>query len=324
MVRAQGFAQAGLVVADQVVGRIEDVAEAAVVLLQLDLVLDLKFAHKVGHVAHAGTPEGVNALVVVAHGQNRTFTALARQARQLLEPSVLQLVGVLKLVHQNMAEAAAVMLAHMHVVAQQLIRAQHQLAKIHHAFTQALLFVQLVQLHLSARLVVAHRHIARALAVFFASRNEILHLLGRKAVFVHIELLAQPLDGRQLVLRVQNLERLRQPRQLVMRPQKTVAQPVECANPHGIHIHRQHGLQPQLHLLGGLVGEGHRQNAARRNLRGLQQPGNAGGQHPRLARPCARQNQRMLGRQGHGTVLLAVQLGEQRRRIARENVRESV
>jgi len=58
-----------------------------------------------------------------------------------------------------------------------------------------LLFVKLVQLHLAAGFVVAHRHIARALAVFFAARNEILHLLRREAVFVHIELLAQPLDG---------------------------------------------------------------------------------------------------------------------------------
>ena len=110
------------------------------------------------------------------------------------------------------------MLAHMGVVAQQLIRAQHQLAKVHHAFSLALLFVELVQLHLAARLVIAHRHITGALTVFFAARNEILQLFGRKTVFVHIELLAQPLDGRELVLRVQNLKGLRQAGQLVMRP----------------------------------------------------------------------------------------------------------
>ena len=207
-----------------------------------------------------------------------------------------------------MAKAAAVMLTHMQVVTQQLVSAQHQLAKVHHALALALL---LVQLHLAAHLIVAHLHIKRALAVFFATRNEILHLLGRKAVFVHIELLAQPLNGRQLVLRVQNLERLRQPRQLVMRPQKAVAQAVKRADPHRIHVHRQHGLQAQLHLFGRLVGEGHRQNAAGRDLRGLQQPGDASGQHPGFARTCARQDQRMLRRQGHGPVLLLIELGEQ-------------
>jgi hypothetical protein len=40
-------------VADQRVGRIQDVAVAAVVLLQLDLVLHVELAHEVGHVAHA-------------------------------------------------------------------------------------------------------------------------------------------------------------------------------------------------------------------------------------------------------------------------------
>ena len=69
--RAQGFAQPGFVVTDQVVGRIQNIAEAAVVLLQLDLVLHLELAHKVGHVAHACATEGVDALVVIAHSQDR-------------------------------------------------------------------------------------------------------------------------------------------------------------------------------------------------------------------------------------------------------------
>ena len=218
------------------------------------------------------------------------------------------------------------MLTHMHVVAQQFVRAQHQFAKVHHAFALALLFVQLVQLHLAAGLVIAHRHIARALAVLLAARNEILKLLRRKAVFVHIELLAQALDGRQLVLRVQNLKGLRQARQLVVRPQKAVAQAVEGANPHGVHVHRQHGLQAQLHFFGRFVGEGHRQNAAGGDLRGLQEPGDARGQHPGFARTCARQNQRVLGWQGHGSVLLIVELAQQGNGggLARQGVRGEI
>ena len=200
------------------------------------------------------------------------------------------------------------------VVAQQLVRAQHQLPKVDHALTQALRFVEFVQLHLAAGFIVTHRHISRALAVFLAPGNEVLNLLGRKAVFVHIELLAQPLDGRQLVLRVQNLKGLRQTGQLVMRPQKAVAQAVKGANPHGVHIDRQHGLQTQFHLFGGFVGEGHGQNAARRHLPGLQQPGDAGGQYPCFAGACAGQNQGVLRGQDHRPVLLVVELGEQRRR----------
>ena len=66
----QVFAQAGFVVFDQLVGGVQDMAVAAVVLLQLDLMTHLVLAHKVGHVAHPRTAKGVNALIVIAHSQH--------------------------------------------------------------------------------------------------------------------------------------------------------------------------------------------------------------------------------------------------------------
>ena len=94
-----------------------------------------------------------------------------------------------------MPKTSAVMLAHMGVVAQQLVRTQHQFAEVHHAFALALLFIQLVELDLAPGFVIAHRHIDRALPLFLATGNEPLQLFRGKAVFVHIELLAQALDG---------------------------------------------------------------------------------------------------------------------------------
>ena len=225
--------------ADQLVGRIEDVADAAVVLLQLDLVLHPELAHEVGHVAHARTAEGVDALVVVADREHRVARRrepFERRRAEHLDPGVLQTVGVLKLVDQDVFEAALVVLAHGVVVAQNLVAAQHQLTKIHHAFALALLFVQRVQLDLFARLFVARHHVARALAVFLAAADEVLHLLGRITLVVHIELFAQALDGRELVLRVEDLEGLRQVGQLVVRAQEAVAQAVEGADPHAAHV----------------------------------------------------------------------------------------
>ena len=198
-VGAQVFAQAVAVVADQLVGRIQNVAGAAVVLLQLDLVAHPKLAHKVGHVAHPCSAKRINALVVVAHGKHRVAgaaQALHRRRAEHLDPGVLQAVGVLKLVNEDVTKAPLVVLAHRVVVAQHLVRTQHELTEIHHAFPLALLFVQGVQLHLLAGFFVAGHHIARALAVFFAAADEILNLLGRKALVVHIELLAQALHGR--------------------------------------------------------------------------------------------------------------------------------
>jgi hypothetical protein len=121
---AQALAQAAAVVADELVGRVEDVAVAAVVLLQLDLVLHIELAHKVGHVAHARAAKGVNALVVIAHGHDagvRVQLAIDHVARHLLEPQVLQAVGVLELIDQDVAKAPLVVRAQGVVVAQQLV-----------------------------------------------------------------------------------------------------------------------------------------------------------------------------------------------------------
>ncbi len=310
---AQVFTQAFAVVADEVVRRIQDIAEAAVIALQLDLMLDLELPHEIGHVANARAPEGVNALVVVADRHHRTAGhrvcacgGVVALPGQHLDPSVLQFVGVLKLVNQDVAKTPLVMLSHSRVVTQQLVTAQHQLAKIDHAFALALFFIQGVNLDLFAAFFVAHRHVFGTLAVFLAGGNEPSQLLGRKALVVDVELFAQALDGRELVLGVQNLKALRQIRHLAMRPQKTVAQAVKRPDPHAAHIHRQHVRQAGHHFLGGLVGEGDRQNATGRDLPGLQQPSDAGGQHPRLARTGAGEDQRMRVGQRHRGQLLRI------------------
>ena len=204
------------------------------------------------------------------------------------------------------------MLANGVVVAQQLIAAQHQFAKVHHTFALALVFVELVHLDLLAGVRVAGDHVFGTQPLLFATRNEPHQLLGRKALIVNLELLAQPLDGGELILGIQNLKSLGQPCRLVVCPQEAVAQAVEGANPHAAHIHRQHGAEPRHHLLGGLVGKRHRQNATGRNIAVLQQPGDAGGQHPRLARARASQDQRVLCGKRNGSTLLGVEGGKQR------------
>ena len=225
----------------------------------------------------------------------------------------MQLVGVLEFVDQDVTKTPLVMLANGRVVPQQLVAAQHQFAKIDHAFALALRFIQRVNLGFLAAVLVANRHVLGALAVFLAGGNEPLQLLGREAVVVNIELLAQPLDGRELVLRIQDLERRRQIGQLVVRPQEAVAQAVKGANPHAAYIDRQHRRQAGQHFLGRFVGEGHRQNAAGRHLTGLQQPGDARGQHAGLARTGTRQDQGMRGRQRDGGELLWIEVVQQRR-----------
>ena len=91
--------------------------------------------------------------------------------REHLQPRVLQPVGVLELVDQDVAEAPLVVLAQRGVVAQQLVGAQHQLGEVDHAFALALVLVGLVDLDQLARLLVAQLDVARAPAVVLARRR---------------------------------------------------------------------------------------------------------------------------------------------------------
>ena len=314
LVGGQVFAQALAVVFNQGVGAVQDVAVAAVVALQLDLVRHGKFAQKVLHIAHACAAKGVDALVIIPHGQHAAGADDAPAFHfpgQQFEPLVLQLVGVLELIDQQVAKALLVVLAQSRVVAQQLVRAQQQFGKINHALALALVFVKLVQLDLFARIWVVRGHIFGAQAVFFATGKKPAQLLGRVALGIHVEGLAQPLDGRELVLHIQNLKRGGQPGGLVVRPQQAIAQAVEGAHPHAAQADGQQGGQARLHLFGRLVGEGDGHDAAGRGIPHVQQPGNARGQHPRFARTGPCQNQRMALGQGDGGQLLGVEAVQQ-------------
>ena len=210
-----------------------------------------------------------------------------------------------------MPEAVLVMRAQRVVVAQQFDGAQHQLGEVDHALALALLLVGLVDLDLLARLLVAWLDVARAQAVVLAAGDEPGHLLGHEALLVEVHALDHALDGRQRIGAVEDLERLRQAGQLPVRAQEAIAQAVEGADPHPAHVDGQHRRQPRQHLLGGLVGEGHRQQAAGRHLAGAEQPGDARGQHAGLARARAGQDQRRLGRQRDGGELFGVEVAQQ-------------
>ena len=215
-----------------------------------------------------------------------------------LQPGVLQAVGVLELVDQDVAEAPLVVLAQRRVVAHQLVGAQHQLGEVDDAFALALRVVGLVDLGQDAALLVLDLDVLGAQAVVLGGGDRPGHLLGDVALLVEVHRLHDPLDGRELVARVEDLEALRQRRELPVRAQEAVAQAVEGADPHAAHGDREHRVEPRQHLLGGLVGEGHRQHAAGRELAGLDQPGDARRQHAGLAGAGAGEDQRRLGAAG--------------------------
>ena len=121
----------------------------------------------------------------------------------------MQLVRILELVHQDVLESPLVVRTDGVVVAQQFVAAQQQLGKIDHAFALALRVVSGVEIGHAAVVFVGDFQIARAQALLLGPVDEVLDVLGREFLVVDIERLEQAFDGGQLILRIQNLERLR-------------------------------------------------------------------------------------------------------------------
>ena len=72
----------------------------------------------------------------------------------------------------------------------------------------------------------------------------------------------------------------------------------------------QQPLDPGLHLAGGLVGEGDRQDAVGTHAQGVDQVGDAVGEDAGLARAGAGQHQRRARRGSHRLALGGVESGE--------------
>ena len=146
-VQVDGFAIAGVgpqlladavrVVGDHRIGGIEDVGAGAVVLLQADGLRAREVLQEALHVLHFRAAPAVDGLVVVADHEH-----VAAVACQQAHEAVLDGVGVLEFVDQDLAETRAVMVEQRRVVAQHFMRAQQQLGEIDQAGAVAALLVQ--------------------------------------------------------------------------------------------------------------------------------------------------------------------------------------
>ena len=89
----------------------------------------LRPARQLAEEAHLGAAEAVDRLLGVAHHHQRPGAVAGEEARDL----DLQRVGVLELVDDQVAEAAAVPLAHARVVAQRVARHQQEVEEVEDA-----------------------------------------------------------------------------------------------------------------------------------------------------------------------------------------------
>ncbi|EMH76398.1 hypothetical protein EHI8A_126200 [Entamoeba histolytica HM-1:IMSS-B] len=274
----QLLAEAAEVVGDQAVGGLEDGVGGAVVLLQAD-DLGREVLVELLDVLDLGAAPAIDGLVVVAH-HHEAGAILG----EVLEPGVLDGVGVLEFVHQQVLEAPLVVFQQAGIVAPQIQGAQQQLGEVDHPGAGAGRLVGFVDAaHGAEEEIAGGLDVLRSQAFVLLAVDEPLRLACRPALLVEAQFADHPLDDALLVVAVEDLEILRQPRFLPVRAQQAVGQAVEGADPHALRTHAEQLLDAVAHLGGGLVGEGHREDGVRRGPFDLDQPGDAVHQHPGLA-----------------------------------------
>ena len=115
VVRPELFPLAAAVVRNDGVRRVQNALRGAVILFQTDDLRALVLLFKVQNVGDGRTAEAVDALVVVAHDAD-IFIAPGQQRSQ----QVLQMVRILILVDEDIAELALVIVAHLLKLLQKL------------------------------------------------------------------------------------------------------------------------------------------------------------------------------------------------------------
>src|SRR3546814_20795475 len=128
-------------------------------------------ALEVGHIAHVRASKGIDGLIIVADGKDGCTAA-----RQQSQPAVLQGIGILELVDQNVLEATLIMLAYGCVALQQLIRAQQQFGKIDHTLAFALVLITLIDVNQAATVRNPDIDLPGALAFFLATFDKTLEI----------------------------------------------------------------------------------------------------------------------------------------------------
>ena len=115
----QLFTQTPVVVLNQGVSCAEDIVGRAVILLQTNGFCAREIGEEALDVFHLRPAPAVDRLVVITHDHH--FTGIARQQA---DPGVLNVVGVLEFVHQDIGKAFAIVLQDMRFVEPQFMGAQ--------------------------------------------------------------------------------------------------------------------------------------------------------------------------------------------------------
>ncbi len=291
---------------DHAVRGLEHRGDAPVVLLQPDLGRAGKRLLEAEDVPHLGAAPAVDALVVVAHRAD-----VSTLGCELTDELELRTIAVLELVDQQVAEPPDVAAQHLWVLAEQPQREQEEVVEVHRSLRLQRALVD--REHLGR----GELGVARGVAL---RRGRPTGVLGpadsgqdpagvEVALPVDGPLAERPLDQGDLIRDVGDGELPRPAEPVHVLAEHLGAEGVEgadgerlCALPHQAH-------HPLLHLGGGLVGEGHREDGAGRDAL-VEEPGDAVRDDPRLPASCPGEHQQGTFGGGDGATLRRVQAGE--------------
>ncbi|GAB3863819.1 hypothetical protein GCM10027610_111160 [Dactylosporangium cerinum] len=313
LVAPQALGLALGVAADDGVGGGQDRLGGAVVLLQQDGAGVGIVALELEDVADRGAAERIDRLVGVTDDAQ-----LAGAADELLHQHVLRVVGVLVFVDEDVAEPAAIGLGDLGVALQQVHHAHDQVVEVERVGLGEALLIERVGLG-EGPLGGADRLGGEGLGV----DQLVLQVgdlrgqpAGRIAFRVEVELADHELHEPAGVVGVIDRERRLETRVVVLGPQDAHARRVERRHPHQPGATADEVGDALLHLAGGLVGEGDRDDLTGVHGTGREQIGDPAGQHLGLARAGAGDDEQRGTLVGHGVTLRTVEPVEQRLRIA--------
>ena len=298
------------VVGDHRVGGVEHRLGGPVVLHQRDRGDVGERLLELEDVGDVGASEAVDRLVPIAHDGD-----VAVLLGQLDDQLVLDLVGVLVLVDEDVGKALAVVGEHVGVAAEQLDGVEEDVVEVHGAGPEQaglVLAVDVGELALGEGAgpvgVLVDEHV-----VVLRRADLGVHRAGRQLLGVQVQVpqdVAGEADGVGLVV---DRERGREADGIRVAAQDAHAGRVERGHPHLLGHRADEGADAGLHLVGGLVGEGDGQDLERADALLLDEPGDAPGEDPRLARAGAGEHEQRPAEVGDRLLLGRVQAIEQGR-----------
>ena len=207
---------------------------------------------------------------------------------------ILNDVGVLVLVDQDVTEAPAEGAENIAMFAQEPQRLEQEIAEVHRIERFQAGLIALIQSRALAGgepCSFARRHALRIDAPVLPSVDEVRERSRRPALVVKMFRLQELLEQAQLVVGIEDGEIGPQAHKLGMHAQNLGADRVERAEPRHRLLRTGEDGDPLAHLARGLVGEGHRQDLMSAGAAGRNDVGNSGGEDAGLAHACAGENE---------------------------------